>query len=108
MRCCASLMALAAGAGLAACAPIPGIGPPFGPDLGATLLVLALIGLFAFGVIRLQGRSFSGRADDSSAPPHNCEPAIQVLRKRYASGEISREVYLKTLDDLRSRHDSRS
>jgi uncharacterized membrane protein len=40
-------------------------------------------------------------AYDSSAPRHNREPAIQVLRKRYANGEISREVYVKTLDDLR-------
>jgi uncharacterized membrane protein len=94
-------MAFAAAAGLAACAPIPGIDPLFGPDAGATLLILALIGLFACGVMRLQGRSFSGGADDSSSPRHDREPAIQILRKRYANGEISREVYLKTLDDLR-------
>jgi uncharacterized membrane protein len=101
MRCSTSLMALAAAAGLAACAPIPGIGPLFGPDSGATLLVLALIGLIAFSVMQLQGRSFNGGTDDGSARRHNGEPAIQILRKRYANGEISREVYLKTLDDLR-------
>jgi uncharacterized membrane protein len=79
----------------------PGIGPLFGPDSGATLLVLALIGLFAFGVMRLQGRSFDGGTNDGNLRRHNREPAIQILRKRYANGEISREVYLKTLDDLR-------
>jgi uncharacterized membrane protein len=85
---------------LAACGPVPGLGPLFGPDSGATLLFLAVIGLLVYGVARLRQRKTDLGPRTESGHRHNGEPAIQILRERYAKGEISRAEYLQSLNDL--------
>jgi uncharacterized membrane protein len=87
-------------AALAACSPVPGMGPLFGPDSGTTVLFLAVIGLFAYGIKRLPQRKTDLRSGAESGRAHNGEPAIQILRERYAKGEINRDEYLQSLRDL--------
>jgi uncharacterized membrane protein len=94
------LLALVVPAALAACSPVPGLGPLFGLDSGTTLLVLAVIGLFAYGVKRLLPHKTDWGPSPESGHGHNAEPAIQILRERYAKGEISRAEYLQSLNDL--------
>ena len=94
------LLAVVASAALAACAPIPGLGPMFGPDSGASLLVLAVIGLCIYGIQRLRQHKPDGWPKADSGQGVNREPAIQILRDPYAKGEISRSDYLQSLDDL--------
>lgn len=85
---------------LAACGPVPGVGPLFGPDSGtAVLFILALIGLLAYGIKRLR-EGKTGEMSATSGRSRNPEPAIRILRERYAKGEISRSDYLQSLDDL--------
>src|ERR1700678_467711 len=46
------LLTSALTAALVACAPVPGLGPLFGPDSGMALFFLAAIGLAAYGITR--------------------------------------------------------
>lgn len=94
------LLGSAVTAALAACAPVPGLGPLFGPDAGTTPFFLAVIGLAAYGVRRLQQRKTALGRRAESGHDHNGEPAIQILRERYAKSEISRSEYLQSLNDL--------
>lgn len=87
-------------AALAACAPLPGLGPMFGPDSGASLLIFAVIGLCVYGVQRLRQQKHDWWPRAAGGRGVNREPAIQILRERYAKGEISRNDYLQSLDDL--------
>ena len=94
------LLVLGTSAAIAACAPIPGLRPMFGPDSGASLLVLAVIGLCVYGVQRLRQHKPDWWPRAGSGRGVNGESAIQILRERYAKGEISRSDYLQSLDDL--------
>jgi uncharacterized membrane protein len=87
-------------AALVACAPVPGLGPVFGPDSGMALFFLAAIGLAAYGITRRQQRKPDWGRRAESGHDRTGEPAMQILRERYAKGEISRSEYLQLLDDL--------
>jgi uncharacterized membrane protein len=65
---------------------------PFGGQFGL-LLGLVMLGLIAAGVLALVWM-----ADGSTAP----QMATQVLRERYAHGEIDSEEYRARLDALTS------
>jgi uncharacterized membrane protein len=60
---------------------------------------LAVIGACLYGVQRFRQRQ-SGLPPRAGQQGLNPEPAIQILRERYAKGEISRSDYLQSLDDL--------
>jgi uncharacterized membrane protein len=87
-------------AAIAACAPVPELGPLFGPDSGMALVFLTIIGLAAYGIKRLQQPKTDLGPRAESGHSKNWEPAIQILRERYAKGEISRCEYLQSLNDL--------
>jgi uncharacterized membrane protein len=93
------LLTSALTAALVACAPVPGLGPLFGPDSGMALFFLAAIGLAAYGITRRRKPDW-GRRAESGHDRTGGEPAIQILRERYAKGEIGRSEYLQLLDDL--------
>ena len=67
---------------LAACGPVPGVGPLFGPDLGtAVLLILALIGLFAYRIKRLR-EGKTGEMSAARGRSRNAEePAIRIFAR---------------------------
>jgi putative membrane protein len=90
----------------------PGIGWFFWPRVvGAgllTLLWLGLIGLLIWGIVRL----FSGRARGTTpvgtpwqsydATPAAGPSAIEILRQRYARGEIDETTYQHMLERLQA------
>ena len=81
----------AAGAALlAGCAPIPGIGPLFGPDTIMTILLIA--------VIVLLGYLFKSRRDGNKSRAQ--ASAETILSERYARGEISREDSVQMRKDI--------
>ncbi|SDW94454.1 putative membrane protein [Alicyclobacillus hesperidum] len=59
----------------------------------SVLMLLAAIVLVIWSIFRI--RTSSGHSSDE---PY--DRAIQVLRERYARGEIDREEYLQRLEDL--------
>jgi len=75
---------------LAGCAPIPGIGPLFGPDTIMTILLIA--------VIVLLGYLFKSRRDGNKSKPR--ASAETILSERYARGEISREDFVQMRKDI--------
>jgi uncharacterized membrane protein len=76
--------------------PWPGFG--LGPWLDRICLALAFAA-FGFGCGRwLLSRSKHAVSDSESEP---IPPEIVILRERYARGEIDREHYLQSLDDLK-------
>jgi len=65
------------------------------------LLIVVIVGLVAGG-IRLAGRGDLGNVLNSgwrTEPPPGDEP-LEILRRRYARGEISREEYEAIRQDL--------
>jgi uncharacterized membrane protein len=80
----------AATALLAGCAPIPGIGPLFGPDTLMTILVIA--------VIVSLGYVFKSWRDGSKSRAH--ASAETILSERYARGEINREDFVQMRKDI--------
>lgn len=54
------------------------------------LLVLLVVGAVVIGGIWLVGRS---TASDRRQPARSDDEAMEILRRRYASGEITREEY---------------
>jgi len=85
---------------LLACSPIPGFGPPFGPDAGASVLLLGVIGLMAYGVKRLRDEQRQGGRGSEAVHNARVDTAKSVIRDRYAKGEIGREEYFQLLKDL--------
>jgi uncharacterized membrane protein len=61
------------------------------------LLVLAVIGA-ALGGLRL----FNGGAPNNPEPPAAKQIPEDILRARYARGEISRDEYMQTRETLRA------
>jgi putative membrane protein len=75
---------------LAGCAPIPGMGPLFGPDTLMTLLLIAVIVLLGYLFKSWRERNKS-RAQASTET---------ILSERYARGEISREDFVQMRKDI--------
>ncbi|SRR6266481_5024559 len=95
----ARLCVYAAIAGLAACAPVPGFDPLFGPDSGINVVLLAVIAVIVYWRERLRRRkAATGMAEGEQAAG---SPELRILRERYAKGEIDRDHYLQMLNDLR-------
>jgi uncharacterized membrane protein len=84
--------------------------PPFHTDpwsierLVPILLVLILIGVVIWAVVRLtrQPRALAAGAavPPSLSPPATADPALVLVRQRYAQGELDRDTFLQTLRDL--------
>ena len=75
---------------------LPGLGPPF--DQPGSLLVLPLfvaVGIVWFLATILRARSRDEKLRGSSS-------AEQILRERYARGEMDRAQFAQMLNDLRS------
>jgi putative membrane protein len=69
--------------------------------IGGLMMLLFWGGVIAlaFFAIRALTRSGGGRAEGGSQP-RGGESALDILQKRYARGEISREEYLEMKGDL--------
>ena len=86
--------------------------PPFHTDpwsierLVPILLVLALIGVVIWAVVRLtrQPRLVAQAAVPLSLAPASAsataDPALVLVRQRYAHGELDRDTFLQTVRDL--------
>jgi uncharacterized membrane protein len=55
---------------------------------------IAIIGLVIWAVLRAGGR------DRPPAAPPPSDDALSIARRRYATGELTREEYLRTVQDL--------
>jgi uncharacterized membrane protein len=75
---------------------LPGLGPPFDQPVG----VLAVLCLVAVGLIWLFGTIRKARSPDNKLRGNSC--AEQILRERYARGELDRAQFAQMLNDLRS------
>jgi len=70
------------------------------------LLLLLLIAVIVWAVVRLtrqpgvvSGAAHVGGLDRSGSPPVG-DPAMDLVRQRYARGELDRETFLQTVQDL--------
>jgi uncharacterized membrane protein len=75
---------------------LPGLGPPFDQPVG----VLAVLCFVAVGLIWLFGTIRKARSPDNKLRGNSC--AEQILRERYARGELDRAQFAQMLNDLRS------
>jgi uncharacterized membrane protein len=70
------------------------------------LLLLVVLAVVVWAVVRFttQPRAVPvGGVDtgpDTSAPPIAADPALELIRQRYARGEVDRDAFLQTLRDL--------
>jgi hypothetical protein len=87
--------------------------PPFQTDpwsierLVPILLMLVLIGVVIWAVVRLtrQPRALVSGAPvppspSPASPPPTTDPALVLVRQRYAQGELDRDTFLQTIRDL--------
>ena len=87
--------------------------PPFHTDawsierLVPILLLLVLIGVVIWAVVRLTrqpGALVAGAAVPPSlspaSPSATADPALVLVRHRYAQGELDRDAFLQTVRDL--------
>jgi hypothetical protein len=75
---------------------LPGLGPPFDQPGGLP----ALLCFVAVGLIWLFGTIRKARSRDNKLRGGSC--AEQILRERYARGELDRAQFAQMLNDLRS------
>ena len=65
---------------------------------------IALIAAVVFAVAIAVKTLFASRTSDRAAPSRDADSgadAMEIVRQRYARGEITREEYLQLLDDLK-------
>ncbi len=95
---CSLLIILAGFFLITDCAPGPPLlGPPM-RDFLESLFLIALIGIGVFFAIKWWTRDPRSR---SSSGVVDTPRAEDLAKARYARGELTREEYLKLLDDLR-------
>lgn len=73
----------------------------FGFGIGGFLGMIFIWGLLILGSVWLIKALFSGGINQPREKPEQDEKAIDILNKRYARGEISREEYLEMNKDLK-------
>jgi putative membrane protein len=87
----------------------PGCGDWFGGGwggwggwlIGGLLMLLFWGGVIALAFFAIRAVSRSGRQGEGQEPSsRDGESALEILQKRYARGEISREEYLEMKRDL--------
>lgn len=64
------------------------------------LSMLAFWGAVVLGVVLLVRALAGGGRPANGAPPRADDPALEILRRRYAAGEITREQYEQMRADL--------
>lgn len=79
----------------------PFFGMPYGLGWVFMILFWVLVIAGVIAIVRWLGSGASRRAQDMSGPVHRT-PA-DILRERYARGEIDREEFLQRLEDLNGR-----
>lgn len=80
----------------------PGMGPVWDQFTGLLLFACACVGLY--WLLRRSSLLDLRRGKLGPVPePAGMEEAENILRQRYARGEIGREEYLEKLNDLRKR-----
>lgn len=77
---------------------VPGLGPLF--DQAVTLAVVVVLALAALPWLRRSFRKQESSASSGSETPQ----AEEILRARYARGELDRNQFLLMLEDLRTPH----
>jgi uncharacterized membrane protein len=77
---------------------VPGLGPFFD-----SIVTVALLFLLVVIVAPLLGRIF-GMADSSGKPEKGISTPQDILRARYARGELDRNQFLQILEGLRNRN----
>lgn len=70
----------------------------FGMGIGWLFIVLLLVGgaLLAFGFVK----AASGGASSALLPVNRSQPPLEILKQRYAKGEINKEEYEQMKADL--------
>ena len=71
----------------------------FGLILGTALVVLLVV-FFVRQTTHPSGSGAGVAQIPSAALPPTAEPPVEILKRRYASGEIDREEYFQRLGDL--------
>jgi len=68
----------------------------WGPMWWGWIIWLVILGLLIWGIIALVSRS----QDRREAPPQERESPLEILQKRYARGEISKEEFEEKKKDI--------
>ncbi len=85
---------------IAGCAPGP---PLFGPAMHNLLGVLFLVALVGIGMYVVRNMKEQGRWPKTWPDLTRPSRAEDLAKERYARGELTREEYVKIIDDLRAR-----
>ncbi|GJL51882.1 MAG: hypothetical protein NPIRA01_31090 [Nitrospirales bacterium] len=72
---------------------MPGMGWGFGPLFMIVFWILVVLGIFFLG------KELMSRASEG-ATPQESESALEILKKRYARGEINKEEFEEKRKDL--------
>lgn len=73
----------------------------FGLGWGGFLLMILFWGLLIFAAVAVVKALFSRGSDSQRTDSDREEKALEILNKRYASGEVSRDEYETIKQDLR-------
>ncbi len=84
---------------LSGCAPGPGSFGPIGPAEFQSIFLAALVGIGAYIALKMKKERQRKNLSSSIKTPSEAE---EILKNRYARGEITREEYLKILEDIQS------
>ena len=67
-----------------------------------TLLILLFWGAVIYGVAVLISRHLHSYHTDQSSPQTTAESPLDIAKKRYASGDITKEAYEQLVADLKA------